>query len=89
MQVLNYERDDVCLKAAAWWVVHAHVDAAGSELFEHLVEAFQLGFGSFGACYPTDVVVLLVGWSGVEVVDEAVVGQSVFDELRHGVNRPG
>ena len=70
-------------------MVHAHVDAADSELFEHLVEVFQLGFGSFGACYPTDVVVLLVGWSGVEVVDETVVGQSVIDELRYRVDRSG
>ena len=70
-------------------MVHAHVDAADSELFEHLVEAFQLGFGSFDACYPTDVVVLLVGWSGFEVVDEAVVGQSVIDEQRYRVDRSG
>ena len=27
-------------------MLHAHVDAAGSQLFEHLFEAFQLGFGS-------------------------------------------
>ena len=56
---------------------------------EHLVEALQLGFGSFGAGYPADVVVLLVGWSGVKVVVEAVVVQCVFDELRHGVDRSG
>ncbi len=66
-------------------MLHAHVDAAGSEFFEHLVEAFQLGFGSLGAGYPSDVVVLLVGWSGVVVVYEAVVDECVFDELGHGV----
>ena len=70
-------------------MLHAHVDAAGLQLFEHLFEAFQLGFRSLGAGYPSDVVVLLIGGAGVVVVYEAVVDQCVFDELGHGVDRSG
>ena len=70
-------------------MVHTHVDAAGLEFFEHLVETFELGFRSLGAGDPTDVVVLLVGGAGVVVVYEAVADERVFDELGYGVDRGG
>lgn len=66
---------------------HAHVDAAQSQLIEHLLEPFHLGFGTFGAVDPSDVIVLLVRGPSLKSLFEAATFQGFLDALWHRVDR--
>ena len=39
---------------------HFHVDVAGFQFIQHLIEAFQFGFFALGSIYPAEIVVALI-----------------------------
>ena len=70
------------------WAACSRLDAANLKFVQHLFQTFLPGSGLFGALDPSDVIVLLVSWTGLIVLHQVVLLKCIPDVIRHFVLWP-